>query len=478
MDSGPEPSRDAASLQGALLPLGTPIHPDVELVASAVVHDDQHAGGDWFDTLPVGDGALALVTGDVVGHGRAALAAAGQLRAAVLLAVSEDDDPGRVLTRVARYAATVPEVRGASICLAVVDAGGRSLRYAAAGYPPPVVVSPSGTLAALPTTGDGRLGCTETYGTRRATLDVQEVLLLASDGFQLPAGMAPVTQPRGDIARWVDDLLHQVAGATGLVDDAVVVAVRRRAPQPALTLRYPALPDTVGVVRHELAAWLGRAGVEPIDASALVQAVSELTSNCVEHAFPPGTDHRRTEVSVTCRLTEGCVVVLDVRDNGRWQPPRPRTERGRGLYLSRAFVDDLRIDTGPGGTRCRVRHRPFRSTGVLGASPVPHARVVAGREFGLDVTDGHVHVRGAVDPPAADELRLVLGRISAAGTRAATVDLDDVTLLCSAAVEVLSSARSGAYGEAPLEILAETGTTADRVLTWAGVQHGHQEPSR
>lgn len=477
MQPRPGQSRTTEPLHVAMLPLGVPVHPGLDVAASAVVQEDAAAGGDWFDTLPVDDGALALVAGDVVGNGASALAAAGQLRSAVLLAVSEDADPGRVLTRVARYAEVVPECAGASICLAVVRPASGAFRYAVAGYPPPFVVDRTGATTPQAPTGDGRLGCTTTYVSGAGVLRDDEVLLVASDGFQLPAGRDPLPPPAGDLDAWCAQLLHRVATAPGLVDDAVLLGVRRRPPLEPLELRYPALPDTVGVVRHEVAAWLRRAGVEPIDSSAVVQAVSELASNSVEHAYPAGTDHRRTEITVTAGLTTACVVELDLRDNGRWRPPEPVAGRGRGLPMSREFVDDLRIDTGASGTRCRLRHRPFGSTSVLSERRSGRA-AAAGPPFALDVSDGHVGVRGAVGPSAADELRLVLGRVSAAGTRAATVDLAAVTSLCRAAVEAISSARTGARGEAPLQIVAGAGTTADRVLTWAGIPHQVHESGR
>lgn len=464
--AGPGPG----PVHATLLPLGVPVHPGLELSACAAVEDDERSGGDWFDALPVETGALALVAGDVVGRGPAAVAAASQLRAAVLLAISEDPDPGAALTRVARYAGAVPDVAGASLCVVVVHPGSGTVEYAAAGHPPPAVVTAVGDPASLATTGDGRLGCTETYATLQQRLAHGDVLLLASDGFMLPARGVDLPPPTPDLDSWCAGVVGHVARSPGLQDDAVVVGVRRRVGVQPLRLRFPAVPDAVSVVRHELAAWLGAVGVGAIDTTALLQAVSELAANVVEHAYPPGTDHRQTELRVSASLTDGCVVEVEVHDAGRWRPTRRERDRGRGLYLSRAFVDELRVESGSSGTCARVRHRPFRSTAVLTDRDAQRDRP-ADRRFRLAVTDTVVEVSGAVDPPAADELRLVLGRVSAAGTRPATVDLDAVTLLCSAAVEVLSAARTGARGAAPLAIVTGAGTTADRVLGWAGIPH-------
>ena len=57
-------------VQRALLPTRLPVLPAVDVAASyAVGGAEQAAGGDWFDVLPVGDGTVAAVVGDVVGHG-------------------------------------------------------------------------------------------------------------------------------------------------------------------------------------------------------------------------------------------------------------------------------------------------------------------------------------------------------------------------------------------------------------------------
>lgn len=50
------------------------------------------AGGDWFDAVPLPDDRLALLIGDVVGHGAAAAAAMGQLRAIAVQALRDGAD--------------------------------------------------------------------------------------------------------------------------------------------------------------------------------------------------------------------------------------------------------------------------------------------------------------------------------------------------------------------------------------------------
>src|SRR5262245_25623569 len=70
-----------AELHGALLPAEVPVLPGLQIGASYLLSDaDTAAGGDWFDAVPVVGGRVALVVGDVVGHGIAASAVMGQLR--------------------------------------------------------------------------------------------------------------------------------------------------------------------------------------------------------------------------------------------------------------------------------------------------------------------------------------------------------------------------------------------------------------
>src|SRR5262245_11230705 len=69
------------ALQEALLPRALPVLPRARIAARYLAAgQEQAAGGDWFDAVPLADGTVALVVGDVVGHGVAASAAMGQLR--------------------------------------------------------------------------------------------------------------------------------------------------------------------------------------------------------------------------------------------------------------------------------------------------------------------------------------------------------------------------------------------------------------
>lgn len=116
-------------------------------------------GGDWFDVIPLSGSRVALVVGDVVGHGVPAAATMGRLRTAVHTLAGLDLEPDEVLSQlddlVGRIAGEQEgagpvageQIVGASCLYAVYDPISRHCSLARAGHPPPVVVTPDGRAA-------------------------------------------------------------------------------------------------------------------------------------------------------------------------------------------------------------------------------------------------------------------------------------------------------------------------------------------
>nr|WP_311044695.1 PP2C family protein-serine/threonine phosphatase [Streptomyces sp. ID38640] len=91
-------SRQAVrTLREELLPHRLPRIPGVRLAVRH--HSGPRGGGDWYDALPLPDGALGLAIGSVTGSGPSAVAAMGRLRASLrAYAVMEGEDPVAVLS--------------------------------------------------------------------------------------------------------------------------------------------------------------------------------------------------------------------------------------------------------------------------------------------------------------------------------------------------------------------------------------------
>ncbi|MEV6419831.1 PP2C family protein-serine/threonine phosphatase [Streptomyces sp. NPDC051662] len=127
------------ALTRELLPGRLPRMPGVRL---AVRHRTTAAGGgDWYDALPLPEGALSLAVGSVSGSGPGAMAATGRLRAALrAYAVMEGEDPIAVLSDLELLLRLTEPARTATALFAYAEPARRTLVLAGAGHAPPLVV--------------------------------------------------------------------------------------------------------------------------------------------------------------------------------------------------------------------------------------------------------------------------------------------------------------------------------------------------
>ncbi|WP_329449656.1 SpoIIE family protein phosphatase [Streptomyces sp. NBC_01724] len=129
-------------------------------VASRYLPADTHGGvgGDWFDVIPLTANRVALVVGDVVGHGLNAAATMGRLRTVVRTLADRALSPPEVLAGLDRIVVDMTKdhpddtgftspVMGATCLYAVYDPATRRCTIASAGHPPPAIVSPDGDVA-------------------------------------------------------------------------------------------------------------------------------------------------------------------------------------------------------------------------------------------------------------------------------------------------------------------------------------------
>ncbi|WP_128092417.1 PP2C family protein-serine/threonine phosphatase, partial [Streptomyces resistomycificus] len=89
----------ALALQRSLLPSRTPAQSAVEVAYRYLPAGDRvGVGGAWYDVIPLSGARVALVVGDVVGHGIHAAATMGRLRTAVRTLADIDLPPDELLT--------------------------------------------------------------------------------------------------------------------------------------------------------------------------------------------------------------------------------------------------------------------------------------------------------------------------------------------------------------------------------------------
>jgi PAS domain S-box-containing protein len=143
----------ALALQRSLLPRKLPRTAALEAASRYLPAARAGVGGDWFDVIPLSGMRVAMVVGDVVGHGIQASATMGRLRTAVRTLADIDLAPDELLTHlddlVVRLSAEAggegsPGEVGATCLYAVYDPVSRRCTLARAGHPPPVMIRPGG----------------------------------------------------------------------------------------------------------------------------------------------------------------------------------------------------------------------------------------------------------------------------------------------------------------------------------------------
>jgi len=145
----------ARDIQAGLLPDAPPIFPGIEIVVSH--RASQMVGGDYYDFLPVraeGKDALLLVVADVEGKGAASALVMASVQA-TLHALADRVElleklPATINQKLLMAARTSPThgrtTKYLSMFLAVVESGGRNLRYVTAGHVPPAVIRADGSV--------------------------------------------------------------------------------------------------------------------------------------------------------------------------------------------------------------------------------------------------------------------------------------------------------------------------------------------
>ncbi|MET7684818.1 SpoIIE family protein phosphatase [Streptomyces sp. NPDC005423] len=174
----------ARGLQQALLPRRLSAHPEVETAGRYLPGTQgMEVGGDWYDVVEAGNG-LALVIGDVQGHGVQAAATMGQLRSAVRAFALGDRPPDEVMSGTNRLLIDLDPGLFASCCYIRLDPVGGLARVARAGHLPPLIRSPDGRTHVWDIPGGVVLGVDPhaRYPVAELRLEPDAILALYTDG--------------------------------------------------------------------------------------------------------------------------------------------------------------------------------------------------------------------------------------------------------------------------------------------------------
>ncbi|MEU5085319.1 SpoIIE family protein phosphatase [Streptomyces sp. NPDC021356] len=341
--------RAALTLQTSLLPPALPAHSAVEVAHRYLPADaESGVGGDWYDVIPLSGARVALVVGDVVGHGLHAAASMGRLRAAVQTLADLDLAPDELLARLddlvvrlseeAEAAAEGPTEVGATCVYAVYDPIARKIVVARAGHPSPAIAHLDEPvefpdIPAGPPLGLGGLP----FECAEVPVEEGSVIALYTDGLieasdrDVDVGMERLCFTLAHPDRPLEEICD-VMVRTLLPDrprDDVAFLIARTHVLSSDRVAYwevPADPAQVHVARGAVAGQLSRWGLaEAAFSTELI--VSELLTNAIRHACGP----------IGLRLIHERTLICEVSDGASTSPHLKRAhstdEGGRGLFL-------------------------------------------------------------------------------------------------------------------------------------------------
>ncbi|MFI9721957.1 SpoIIE family protein phosphatase [Streptomyces sp. NPDC052396] len=335
------------ALQRSLLPQGFPEQNAVE-VAHRYLPAESGVGGDWFDVIPLSSARVALVVGDVVGHGLHAAATMGRLRTAARNFAELDLPPDEVLTHLDNLVGRLDReecgddsfagIIGATCLYVIYDPSSQRCVMARAGHCPPALVRPDGTvtfpdLPAGPPLGLGGLP----FETAEFDLPEGSQLVLYTDGLiedrdrdfdtaleQLRRALSHPSRPPEDTCRAVAESVV----SKHPVDDIALLVARTHAldPHRIASWQVPADPALVSTVRAAVNRQLADWGLAETGFSVEL-LLSELVTNAIRYGSEPIEVRLLYDRTLTCEVSDASSTAPHLR------LAATTDEGGRGLFL-------------------------------------------------------------------------------------------------------------------------------------------------
>jgi serine phosphatase RsbU (regulator of sigma subunit) len=338
----------AQELQRALLPQELPALPAVTAAAQYLpAGPGMDVGGDWYDVIPLSADRVALVIGDVMGHGLPEAVIMGRLRTAVQTLSDLELPPDEILGHLNDLVNGLRDDTFATCLYAIYDPTTAICSVARAGHPPLAIVCPDGQVYFAKGQSDPPVGVADPpFEVVDLPVPQGGLLVLYTDGLiesaecDVDRGMSRLaellrTHHAEGPAQLCDSLTAALMPANRQCpDDAalLVVQVHATAPDSIATWSLPENPQAAGAarrhVRETLAAW----HLDDLTLNTEMLA-SELVANVVRHARGPACLRLLRSRSLFCEVFDTSLTTPRIRRTS-WTD-----EGGRGLQLIAALSD-------------------------------------------------------------------------------------------------------------------------------------------
>ncbi|WP_214410103.1 ATP-binding SpoIIE family protein phosphatase [Sphaerisporangium fuscum] len=344
----------AQELQRGLLPRELPALPALAAAARYLpAGKEMEVGGDWYDIIPLSSERVAVVIGDVMGHGVPEAVTMGRLRTAVHTLADLELPPEEILYHLNDLVTNLGDDSFATCLYALYDPSTRGCTIASAGHPPPAVVHPDGTAHFPDIPVNPPLGAAQPpFETFDMRLPDDALLVLYTDGLvesavrDIDEGMTLLVRTlaaawRQSALRPGDEELDRVCdhvtsallpAEQQTTDDAALLVARigSLAREDVAAWSLPEHPTAASLgrehVREALSAW----GLDDLTMTTEL-LVSELIGNVVRHAKGPIELRLLRGRSLICEVTDGSLTTPRIRRAS------PTDEGGRGLQLVAAL---------------------------------------------------------------------------------------------------------------------------------------------
>jgi anti-anti-sigma factor len=468
--------RVAHTLQRSMLTTQLPEIDGVDLAVRYLPSSsDAEVSGDWYDVIPLPDGRVGVVIGDVVGRGVDAAATMSQLRTALRAYAVEGLPPAEVVAKLHRLVSHLRVGLSTTLTYLDLDPFTLEVRYVSAGHLPVLHAPAEGAPRFLEGARSTPLGAAPAHASipqETLMLGPGDSLLLYTDGLveRRDASIDDrLEQLRATVETASDDLPAQLKQLTATLteggertDDIALLALRAHGPPAgAFTAAIRGVAPELRALRADLRTWLAGLSATQSEVNDVLIAVGEACSNSIEH----GGAGEDATIDVRARMI-GRDIAVSVGDRGVWRAATEPADRGHGLRLMRVLSSGMKVATAESGTRVELRFR-LGGTGAGAAAAQTDEPHAADATLSIERIDGVPVARlcGEIDLERKLGLGARLAEAVTARDRGIVLDLTAVDYLDSAGVHLVHELMLtlAERGQA-LRVVAEPGATVLRVL--------------
>ena len=371
----------ARLIQQNFLPRELPDLPGWQI--AAYYRPAREVGGDFYDVIPLPDGRVAFVVGDVTDKGVPAALVMSATRSVLRASAQRLIEPGVVLERVNEHLCPdMPEKMFVTCLYGVLEPSSGHLRFANAGHDLPYVKTAGGIVELRARGMPLGLMPGMLYEEKEAVLEPGDSVLLHSDGVveahdperdmfgfpRLKETMADAPGGQELIDRVLRDLEAFTGPDTEQEDDITMVTLQRSAGALGVSqasngsvladFDLQSAPGNERQAMEQVARAVASLALAPARLERLKTAVAEATMNAMEHGNEYRPD-RPVSIRVLSSMGRLRIQISDHGDAGELaEPEAPDLEaklegrqkpRGWGLFLIEKMVDEARVTSEGGG---------------------------------------------------------------------------------------------------------------------------------